>query len=117
MPKVVLTDRGVKTLKRAPTGKRTMHWDAALSNFAVRVTDKGRKTFLVVRRLAGSNRLIFHRLGEYDETRADHLTLSEARVKARRVLGILETGKTPKQVDEEAQAEQKLAEEQLEAAL
>ena len=82
MPKVVLIDRAIKALKPAPVGKRAMHWDAALSNFAVRVTDKGRKTFLVVRRLAGSGKLIFHRPGEYDETRTDHLTLSQARAKA-----------------------------------
>src|SRR5271154_3310108 len=52
-PKQVLTDRGLKALKDAKSGKRDMHWDAALPSFGVRVTDRGAASFVIMRRLHG----------------------------------------------------------------
>jgi hypothetical protein len=74
MPKATLTDRFLRAAKPAPAGKRVIHWDAAQPSFGCRVTDKGIKTFLVVRRVAGSDKLIFHTLGRYPE-----MSLAEAR--------------------------------------
>src|SRR4051812_35086575 len=107
MPKVNLTDRFLKAAKPAPIGMRLIHWDAAQPSFGVRITDKGQKTFVVVRRVAGKNQLVFKSLGTYPET-----PLADARRRAPEVLRTLAMGKTPKQVDEEAVAERKRAEEE-----
>jgi hypothetical protein len=45
--RVVLTDRYLKSLKPAPTGKRTVCWDAAKPSFGIRVTDRGVGSFFV----------------------------------------------------------------------
>ena len=51
--KTALTDRALKALKPAPAGERVVLWDAVLSGFGVRVTDRGVISFHVMRRLPG----------------------------------------------------------------
>jgi len=63
MPKVNLTDRFVKAAKPAPVGMRLIHWDAAQPALGLRVTDRGRKSFVVVRRVGGSSKLHYSTLG------------------------------------------------------
>lgn len=96
MPKVVLTDRSLKALKPAPSGKNVIVWDAAVPGFGVRVSDKGTRTFVVVKRPAGSANVLFHKLGRYPE-----LSLAQARQQAPAILGILAQGKTPEQAERE----------------
>ena len=104
MPKVALTDRSLKALKPAPAGKRTMIWDAVQPHLAVRVTDKGARSFVVVRRPAGSTKLIYHVLGRYPE-----LSLAEARQQTPLTFHTLAQGRTPEQVAAERRAAREAA--------
>lgn len=49
-----LTPKGIKALKPAPPGRRVDHMDSIVSGFGVRVTDKGRKTYILLARYPGS---------------------------------------------------------------
>ena len=49
-----LTDRSITALKPAPSGKRMLVWDAIVPGLAVRVTDRGAKSFVLVARFGGS---------------------------------------------------------------
>lgn len=90
--KVALTDRSLKALKPAPGGKRTTVWDAMMPGLAVRVTDKGRLSFVAVRRRPGQAQPTWNTLGEYPA-----MSLAEARRVARDALGDLAAGKDPRQ--------------------
>jgi hypothetical protein len=61
--KIMLTDRALRAMKPAAPGTRKMLWDAAVPSFGVRVTDKGKLTFIVMRRLHG--KLARRALGQY----------------------------------------------------
>jgi hypothetical protein len=52
-PKKPLTDRTINALQPAPAGKRRIVWDALVPGLAVRVTEKGVKTFVLVTRYPG----------------------------------------------------------------
>jgi integrase len=90
--KSVLTDRTLKALKPPPAGTRLVVWDAALSNFAVSVTEKGRLSFKVVRRRPGEAQPTWVTLGVYPQ-----LSLAEARRLAREALLSLAEGKDPRE--------------------
>jgi len=94
--KIVLKDSSLKALKPAPVGKRTKVWDALMPNLAVRVTDKGRRSFYTVARRAGDSSPTWHLLGIYPV-----MTLAEARTAAREALNALLEGKHPKRLAEE----------------
>jgi integrase len=85
--RMLLTDKGLKALRPAPAKKRVIVWDALQPHFGVRITDKGHKSFVVVKRVRGTKAPSFHVLGHYP-----HLKLAEAREKARAVLGELAEG-------------------------
>src|ERR1700730_15459593 len=93
--KVVLTDRALKALKAAPSGKREMVWDGLQPNLAVRVTDKGRRSFVVIRRRAGHPQPTWTVVGTYPT-----LSLSDAREAARAALAVLTAGKHPNEAKE-----------------
>jgi hypothetical protein len=63
--KIVLTDRFLTNMKPAPRGKREMVWDAVQPHLGVRITDKGQRSFVVVKRQAGDARPTRHFLGTY----------------------------------------------------
>jgi integrase len=88
--KVMLTDKGVGGLKPALTGKRYIVWDALQPHLGVRVTDKGAKSFIVVRRRPGERYPDTIVLGKYPAVK-----LKDARAKAPTILGTLATGRTP----------------------
>ncbi len=88
--KVGLTDRSLRALKRAPKGKRETVWDALMPGLAVRVTDRGKRSFYAVRRRAGQAQPTWVLLGAYPV-----VTLAEARARAREALGALGEGKDP----------------------
>jgi integrase len=94
--KIVLKDSSLKALKPAPAGKRATVWDALMPNLAVRVTDKGRRSFYTVARRAGDSSPTWHLLGVYPA-----MTLAEARTAAREALNALLEGKHPKRLAEE----------------
>lgn len=92
--KVVFTDRYLRALKPAPTGKRVTVWDAVQPHLGVRVTDKGQRSFVVVKRLAGDTRPTRHFLGTYPA-----LSLAEARAAAPQILSSLMKGENPKELE------------------
>ena len=55
----------LKALKPAPAGKRNTLWDAGLSGFGVRVTDRGVVSFHVMRRLPGKPHPVRVVFGQY----------------------------------------------------
>jgi len=98
--KVVLTDRGLKALKPAPSGKRYIVWDAMQPHLGVRVTDKGVKSFVVVKRRAGAAYPDTHVLGQYPAR-----PLKSARDDAPGIISLLAEGKSPAQAKAEAARE------------
>jgi integrase len=97
--KFVFTDRGLKALKPAPPGKRYMAWDAMQPHLCVRVTEKGAKSFVVVKRKAGAQ-LTFHVVGQYPA-----IKLKDAREAATDALRTLSEGKSPKEAKAEEERE------------
>jgi len=89
--RAVLTDRLLKSLKPAPTGQRTVHWDAARPSFGVRITDRGVVSFFVMRRMYGNPRPIRVVLGRYPD-----ISLATARKLATAAIGDLVAGVHPK---------------------
>ena len=71
-------------------GKRLVVWDTALPSFGVRMTDKGKVSFFVMRRRQGDSRPIRVGLGSYPA-----VGLSEARERARAALAELASGFSP----------------------
>ena len=83
--KTMLTDRFLKAAKPAAPGTRTMVWDSAVPSFGVRVSERGKLTFIIVRRLNG--KLVRRMLGQYPI-----MTLSAAREAALEALRDIERG-------------------------
>src|SRR5207248_1460042 len=98
--KRVLTDRTLKALKPAMPGKRDLVWDLSVPGLAVRITEKGRKSFYAIGRAAGSRKLVNHLVGAYPQT-----SLAEARVAAREVIMTLAAGKRPREEAAERERE------------
>lgn len=93
--RVMLTDSRLRGLKPADEGKRYSLWDAQQPGLAVRVTDKGVKSFVVVRRRPGEKAPTFIVIGRYPT-----LTLKEARDKAPGVLSMLARGEHPREIEQ-----------------
>ena len=87
-----LTDRAILHLKPAPIGKRRIVWDALVPGLAVRVTEKGVKTFVLVTRYPGSPNPVPRSLGIYGA-----ISLEAARAKARDWLSLIAGGIDPDQ--------------------
>ena len=90
--RAVFTDRYLKSLKPAPTGKRIVHWDAAKPSFGVRVTDRGVISFFVMRRMPGKPQPVRVSLGRYPE-----ISLAQARKLATTAIGDLVSGIHPRE--------------------
>jgi integrase len=98
VPKRNLTDRTLKALKPVhPETERPLrpgeHYDlmdAGFPGFGVRVSETGRRTFVLVARYAGSKNPARRRLGVYPK-----MTLGDAHLKARSWLALMEQGKDP----------------------
>ncbi len=88
--KTLLTDRALKAMKPAAPGTRKMIWDGAVPSFGVRVSEKGKITFIVMRRLHG--KLVRRMLGQYPI-----MTLAEAREAALAALRDISKGVDPKE--------------------
>jgi integrase len=85
-----LTDRGLRALKPAKRGKPYDVMDAVLPGLGVRVSETGRRTFVLVGRFPGSRNPTRRALGEYGA-----LTLEQARARARDWLELIRKGIDP----------------------
>src|SRR5271156_7221446 len=87
-----LTDRGIGALPPAPLGKRHLAWDALVPGLAVRVTDRGQRSFVLIIRYPGSRHPAPRSLG-----RVGAISLEDARTKAREWLKQISSGIDPAQ--------------------
>src|SRR5262245_27941005 len=90
LAKKPLTDRAIKAVKPAPLGKRILLWDALVPGLALRVTDRGKRSFVLVTRYPGSMHPTPRSLGPYGA-----ITLEQARDKARGWLKLMASGVDP----------------------
>ena len=89
MPKIKLTKRIIDELQ--PMEKDQFYWDTGITGLAVKVTPKGKKTFLVQYRPGGRGtptRKMY--IGPYGE-----VTLHKAKTEAKRILGLRAEGRDP----------------------
>lgn len=93
MPKQKLTDASLRALR--PGESQVDFWCTTLAGFGVRVSPGGRKTFMVRYRLGGRYRRV--KLGVYPE-----LSLSDARRRARQVVGEVASDRDPAQARRDA---------------
>jgi integrase len=89
-PKKPLTDRGIRALKPAQKGKRQLVWDALVPGFAVRVTDNGSKSFVLVTRYPASANPTPRAIGTVGA-----ITLEDARGRAQEWLKLISSGIDP----------------------
>ena len=85
-----LTPFALKSLKPAPKGKTYDVPDSNVPGLSVRVSESGRRTFVLVARYGGSKNPTRRALGVYDV-----LSLDDAREKAREWLKAVKQGKDP----------------------
>lgn len=90
MPRLKLTARNVDSLK-PPTNGRTDYWDLDPKGFGLRVSDSGRKTWMVMYRVDGVQRRLT--LGTFPA-----LSLADARQKAKDALQDVSKGIDPSAV-------------------
>jgi integrase len=88
--RVILTEKQIEYATPARVGQRYMLWDAVTPSLALRVTDRGHKSFVVQRRVNG--RMVKLTLGQYPA-----LKLAAAREAARDKLKVMERGIDPRQ--------------------
>ena len=90
--KIVLTDRLIKSRRPAHKGSRDEYRDAIVPGLALRVTDHGHKSFVLVARYPSHPENPTRRaLGDYGA-----ITLEQARWKAREWLELIQKGVDPK---------------------
>ena len=91
MPRTRLTEKAVEKIKPAPAGKRVEYFDALVPGLALRVTDRGRKSWVVFYRHPGTLPLRRLTLDKAWPT----LGLKKAREKAREALEAVTDGRDP----------------------
>ena len=92
-----LTDRAIRALPAAEKGKRRLLWDALVPGFAVRVTDKGQRSFVLITRYPGSRNPVPRAVGSVGA-----ISLEDARTRAREWHKLISAGIDPAQVQAEA---------------
>jgi hypothetical protein len=92
-----LTDRTLKSLKPTEAGTTADIWDTGFPGFGVRVSDTGRRTFILAARYPGSKNPTRRALGVYDA-----MSLEGAREKARAWLKLIAGGIDPESAEEAA---------------
>jgi integrase len=83
MPTVRLTARSVDSAKPPSSGQLDL-WDAGCPGLGLRISSRGTKSWTVLYRAGGQQRRAT--LGRYDDASPQHLSLGEAREKARALL-------------------------------
>jgi hypothetical protein len=74
----------------APSANRHTIWDGRLTGFGIRVNASGQKSFIIRYRPRGCTEKRYVTVGRYGV-----LTVDEARVQARRLLGLVANGEDP----------------------
>jgi integrase len=87
-----LTVFTLENLKPAAKGTRYTAWDSEVPGLGVRVTDKGVRTFIVMRRLSGQKNPVRFALGTYPD-----MKLAQARNRADEVRQELKAGVHPRE--------------------
>jgi integrase len=109
------TDRFLKAIKPAPTGKRVLHLDAQTPGFGIRVTDNSAPgsigSFVLVARFPGSDNPTARRIGDYPS-----MSLARAREIAREWREDLRQGVDPKVKEERRRREEERRQAQTFAA-
>jgi integrase len=100
-PKKTLNDRSLKTLRPAPKGETYDLMDALVPGFGLRISETGRKTFILIARYPGSRNPTRRSIGLYGA-----LTLELARNRARDWLELIRKGKDPKTEEERQRTEE-----------
>jgi integrase len=100
MGRLKLTDRFIAALPAALPGRRDLLSDAMVPGLAVRVTDKGAKSFVLYTRFPGSKAPAQRALGD-----AGAMSLAEAREKARHWLTMIGRGVDPREAERRAREE------------
>lgn len=90
LAKKPLTDRAIAALKPAQPGKRRLVWDALVPGLGVRVTDRGVRTFVLVKRFHPDGNPTPRKLGVVGE-----ISLASARDMAREWLEQIRKGIDP----------------------
>jgi integrase len=90
LAKKPLTDRAIAALKPALLGKRRLVWDAVVPGLGVRVTDRGVRTFVLVKRFPGNRHPAIRSLGTVGA-----ISLADARDTARQWLDQIRKGVDP----------------------
>ncbi len=103
MARIALTDRFIKSESRVPPAGRVDFHDSIVPGLAVRVTDKGHRTFVLIARYPAKPKHPTRRqLGEYGA-----VTLDAARDKARGWLELIGKGIDPKVQEARTRAEER----------
>lgn len=89
---MALTDRRLKSLKAAAKGKHYDEWDTTVPGLGVRVSDTGRKTFVLMKRLQKGGSPVRRAIGAYGA-----ITLADARTTAQEWIKLIGAGKDPAQ--------------------
>jgi len=92
-----LTDRAIRALPAAEKGKRRLLWDALVPGLAVRVTDKGQCSFVLVTRYPGSRHPAPRAIGAVGA-----ISLQDARTRAREWHKLISAGIDPAQAQADA---------------
>jgi integrase len=90
-PRKALNVRAVEALRPAPAGMRYEIMDPAVPGFGVRVTDKGKRTYVLVGRFPGSEHPTRREIAEVGK-----LTLEEAHTEARKWNALIKRGIDPR---------------------
>lgn len=106
MGRINLTDRFIRSQKAAAPGRRNEYLDGILPGLALRVTDRGNKSFVLIARYPQNPKNPTRRaLGTYGQ-----ITLDEAREKGREWLGLIRRGIDPAIEEERRRASVRLHE-------
>jgi integrase len=94
-----LVDAVVRAAPVPAPGKRVLIWDSYVGGFALRITDKGARSFVVIKRMRGERNPIKFTVAPYpaDAPIADrHKAISDARDKAKEILTEIAAGRDPR---------------------
>jgi integrase len=97
----ILTDRAIRAAKPAKAGDRYQIADGIVPGLALRITDNGSKSFVLVARYPGSNNPTRRALGSYGA-----MTIKAARDKAQQWLALLQQGIDPAEQEARQRAEE-----------
>jgi integrase len=106
-----LTDVAIRKAKPPAAGKREIMWDGLVPGFGLRLTDKGKKTFVLVKRYGGAVQPSPRKIGEYGV-----VSLDEARETAREWTKLIKIGKDPAVEERHRREQEKRDKAEAEAA-